>query len=251
MADGWRFSIVSDVGYLGLLTATADDAALAFAALEGVPAPAPHTPRGLRLGRPTNHFFDNLDPEVENAVAKALAALEKAGAEIVPLRFPKSRMRTIYFTTSWRLNSSPSWAASAFSTIAIAWTATWPTGAPQGSTSPPTITSGFCGATRSCAGQRASVRRLGRWVNPTRPIVARPLEDYDDAANYGRLARHMAQNTRHGNAAGLCAASIPVQASGGALPVGLQVACAPMAEEKLLSIASMIEISWVRRRAQT
>ena len=71
--------------------------------------------------------------------------------------------------------------------------------------------------------------------------MARPQEDYDDPDEYRRLARCMAQNTRHGNVAGLSAASIPVQASGGALPVGLQVTCAPMAENRLLSIARQIE----------
>ena len=73
-------------------------------------------------------------------------------------------------------------------------------------------------------------------VAPAAPIVTAARAD-----EYRRLARRMAQNTRHGNAAGLCAASIPVQASGGALPVGLQVACAPMAEDRLLSIARLVE----------
>jgi len=226
---------------LGLLTATADDAAIAYAALEGVPAPAPRAPRGLRLGRPTNHFFDNLDPEVEKATAKALAALETAGAEIVPIEVPEVTEaddlfydliaaefiavigRQRFVDNRERMDRDvANWGGTGLDIpadhyIRILWR-----------------------HRELCRSTRERFRDFDGWVNPTRPIVARPQEDYDDADEYSRLARRMAQNTRHGNAAGLCAASIPVQ-SGGSLPVGLQVACAPMAEGRLLSIARLIE----------
>ena len=91
-----------------------------------------------------------------------------------------------------------------------------------------------------CRSTRKRFHDLDGWIHPTRPIVARPREDYDDGDEYRRFGRRMAQNTRHGNAAGLCASSIPVQSSG-ALPVGLQVACAPMEEDRLLSIALLVE----------
>ena len=37
--------------------------------------------RGLRMGIPSNHFFDNLDSEVEAEVRRAIASLEELGAE--------------------------------------------------------------------------------------------------------------------------------------------------------------------------
>ena len=207
-----------------------------------MPAPAPHAPRGLRLGRPTNHFFDNLDPEVEKAAARALAALEGAGAEIVPIEVPEVAAADDFFydllvaefiavmgrqrfldNRQHMDRDVANWGATGLDVLAdhyirLLWR-----------------------HHELCRTTRERFRDLDGWVHPTRPIVARPQDDYDDADEYRRLARRMAQNTRHGNAAGLCAASIPVQASGGALPVGLQVACAPMAEDRLLSIARLVE----------
>ncbi|MSO26494.1 MAG: Asp-tRNA(Asn)/Glu-tRNA(Gln) amidotransferase GatCAB subunit A [Candidatus Nanopelagicales bacterium] len=43
---------------------------------------------GVRIGVPTNYFFDNVDPEVENAVRDSLSALEEAGAVLVPVHIP-------------------------------------------------------------------------------------------------------------------------------------------------------------------
>ena len=227
---------------LGLLTASAADAALVFATLESVPTPAPHAPRGLRLGQPTNHFFDNLDPEVEKAAAKVLAALEKAGVEIVPIEVPEVAVADDLFYDLIAAEFIAVMGSQRFldnrqhmDRDVAKWGAT-------GVDIPADRYIRHLWRHRElCRTTRERFRDLDGWVHPTRPIVARPKEDYDDPDEYRRLARFMAQNTRYGNVAGLCAASVPVQASDGALPVGLQVTCAPMAENRLLSIARQVE----------
>jgi len=45
---------------------------------------------GTKIAVPENHFFDSIDAEVETAVRSAVAVLEKAGAEILPVRLPPS-----------------------------------------------------------------------------------------------------------------------------------------------------------------
>jgi aspartyl-tRNA(Asn)/glutamyl-tRNA(Gln) amidotransferase subunit A len=44
--------------------------------------------RGLRIGVPENHYFDDLHPEVASAAGGAGAVLESLGALVVPLRLP-------------------------------------------------------------------------------------------------------------------------------------------------------------------
>ena len=83
------FPMAPSFDTIGPLTASAADAALIFATIEGTPVADPAPPSGLRLGRPTRHFFDNLEPEVETCVTMALGALEKAGIEMVPMEFPE------------------------------------------------------------------------------------------------------------------------------------------------------------------
>ncbi len=46
---------------------------------------------GLRLGVPKEYFVPGMDPEVEQAVRGALAALEKAGAKLVEVSLPHTR----------------------------------------------------------------------------------------------------------------------------------------------------------------
>ena len=44
--------------------------------------------RGLKMGVPTNHYFDLLDPEVETAVRRAITALEELGAQLEEVSLP-------------------------------------------------------------------------------------------------------------------------------------------------------------------
>ena len=41
--------------------------------------------RGRKVGIPKQHFFDNLDPEVERIVGEAIKVLEGLGVEVVEL----------------------------------------------------------------------------------------------------------------------------------------------------------------------
>ena len=87
--DG-TFPLSTTLDSLGTFTDSAEDAALAFAALTARPVPRPKRLKGLRLGRPTNHYFDDLSPEVAAATEGALRALRDAGVEIVPIEVPEA-----------------------------------------------------------------------------------------------------------------------------------------------------------------
>jgi len=89
--------------HAGPLTRTVEDAATCLQVLAGydprdpgsVEEPVPYYSaglhdgiKGLRVGVPTNYFFDHLDSEVEAAVREAYQQLESLGAELVDVALP-------------------------------------------------------------------------------------------------------------------------------------------------------------------
>ncbi len=48
--------------------------------------------KGLRIGIPKEYFIEGLNPEVESSVRMALAALEKIGAQLVPVSLPNTEL---------------------------------------------------------------------------------------------------------------------------------------------------------------
>jgi aspartyl-tRNA(Asn)/glutamyl-tRNA(Gln) amidotransferase subunit A len=89
--------------HAGPLTRTVADAALALQALSGFDAADPGSSRhplpnfsrgltagvkGLRLGVPREFFWDNVDPEVAEAVKKAIAVLAGLGAAVRQVSWP-------------------------------------------------------------------------------------------------------------------------------------------------------------------
>ena len=89
--------------HIGPLTRSVRDSALMLQVIAGydplepstVPVPVTdYTARlgeavgGLKMGMPTHHYFELLDPEVETAVRQALASLEKLGMELREVALP-------------------------------------------------------------------------------------------------------------------------------------------------------------------
>lgn len=89
--------------HAGPMTKTVEDTAIMLRAMAGydardsatVNAPVPNYARaltgdvkGLRIGLPREYFFDNLDPEVEQAVLHAVKAMEGLGASVHEVSFP-------------------------------------------------------------------------------------------------------------------------------------------------------------------
>lgn len=80
----------ASLDHVGPIAANVADAALAFAVMAGLP---PAVPRrgplgGLRIGVPTNYFFDPLGADVARALTGALDRMRTDGAELVPVGLP-------------------------------------------------------------------------------------------------------------------------------------------------------------------
>lgn len=92
--------------HIGPMTRSVADSALMLQAMAGhdpldpstVPVPVPDYSaalgagaQGLRIGVPSNYYFEDLEPEVETATRQAIAALAELGAVISPVELPMMR----------------------------------------------------------------------------------------------------------------------------------------------------------------
>jgi aspartyl-tRNA(Asn)/glutamyl-tRNA(Gln) amidotransferase subunit A len=100
-------AFASSLDTAGLMTQTAEDAALVFNAMLGFDPkdstsldrpPEDYTRslgmsvRGLKIGVPKEFFGAGLQPDVEAAVRAALAEYEKLGAQLVPISLPNAEL---------------------------------------------------------------------------------------------------------------------------------------------------------------
>jgi len=236
------FPLSPTLDSIGPLAGSAADAALVFAALTGAPVPEPAPPRSLRLGRPVNHFFDDLDPAVEAGMAAALAALDEAGIEVVEVEVPEvaetaTEFRPFIVTEliavlgrerflAGRAEIDPLVAAQAATGLEIS-----------------------AETYLRLARRRVALGRLARdrmrgfdgWVMPTTPALALSVAEAGEDKNARLLARRLGRNTRVANLFDLCAVSVPVRSPSSSLPAGLQFMCAGGDDGVALSVARIAE----------
>ena len=86
------FPLAESLDHVGLLTADTHSAAVAWDVLDraegtggGIPTPGV---AGVRVGVPVDDYWRPVDPVIAEGVAAAVAALEKAGAQVVEVRTP-------------------------------------------------------------------------------------------------------------------------------------------------------------------
>ncbi|MDP6884009.1 MAG: amidase family protein, partial [Rhodospirillales bacterium] len=218
------------------------DAALVFAALTGAPAPVAEPLGGLRLGRPENYFFDNLDAQVESCTAAALGALEEAGVEFVPIDVPEASEREGYFPVALPACLIAGLGRERF----LAGRADIdPVVALRGDRGLEVTADAYIRLERRredlCRIAADRMKDLDGWVSPTAALVAPPVAQFDDPDVGLKLALAITQDTQPGNLFGQCGTSTPIQSYGSDLPVGLQIVCASGHDAKALSIALAVE----------
>jgi aspartyl-tRNA(Asn)/glutamyl-tRNA(Gln) amidotransferase subunit A len=248
--------------HIGPLTRSVHDSALMLQAIAGydaldpstVPVPVPdytatlgQALRGLKLGFPTNHYFEVLDPEVEAAVRQAIGALQELGMALREVALP-----TMQYIGAVRI------AGMADSLV----------------THEPFLSEhrqdyGPDVLYRTLAGQfvlgrdyskALKVQRLIKeeharvlqdvdvLVTPTAPIAAPPIgaaaftlggtEHRVRGPGSGTISR----NTSPSNATGLPAITVPCGFTAAGLPIGLQLIGRPFEETLLFQIAHAYEV---------
>jgi aspartyl-tRNA(Asn)/glutamyl-tRNA(Gln) amidotransferase subunit A len=115
-ANAWSVDTV------GPLTSTVADAGIALTAIAGadrrdrtcstrpvaVPPAASKDIRGMRVGVPEAHFFEDIDAQVDRAVRHSIDVLAQMGARVVPIRIPHASdaalLRTLHLAESASLH---------------------------------------------------------------------------------------------------------------------------------------------------
>jgi len=201
---------------------------------------------GLKMGMPTHHYFELLDPEVETAVRQALAALEKLGTELREVALPMMQ-----YAGALRITG-----------MADSVVTHEPFLATHRQDYGPDV------LYRTLAGQfvlgrdyskAMKVQRLIKeeharvlqevdvLVTPTAPVPAPPIGA--KAVTLGGTAYQVrgpgsgviSRNTSPSNATGLPAITVPCGFTAAGLPIGLQLIGRPFEEALLLQVAHAYE----------
>jgi len=211
---------------IGPLTHDISDANAIFAVLNG------STPfdltganlKGVRLLKPTDIMFDDLDAQVTSAINKALDKLSNSGAEIVEGPIPELSEAIEHVAKHGNIISAEAyalwndlvegrgdemyWAIRSRFDLAKNLTAI-------------DAESAHLGLRTIAARFRSRVSGYAAVLHPTCPRVAPPIAELqDDPIAYDDANLAMTRNTRLGNIMETCGVTIPCQADG-ELPVGL------------------------------
>lgn len=247
--------------HVGPITNSVADAALVLAAIAD-PATPPlaslpvinETPgdgvaegvRELRVGIPRDYFYENLDPEVEAAVAEALAVVALLTCETKEISLKVSEDRTLSSAESYAYHRE------------------WVESSPD-AYHPDTLRRILAGANTTpeqVARAKADLERMRQeivsvfgdvdvLVTPTTPTAAPSLAYMEgDIAQLRPREVLLLRNTRPFNVWGVPAISIPCGFTRSGLPIGLQIAAAPWREDLVLQLAAAYEnvTEWHRRR---
>ena len=204
---------------------------------------------GMRIGVPTNHFFDDVDGESQSVFDNAIAALAALGAEIVEVDFPEP-------VTMARMNDTIAKAEAA--TIHRKWMAAQPNDyghhvyvrAEAGFHIPATqyiealaLRGRFIEMTLDAVFGRCDV--FFAPVLPG-PAPSRAETDVTNAGDVPGLVASLTYRTRQLCYLGLPAMSLPVGFSASGLPLGMQLVGRPFDEASLFRVghAYQAETDW-------
>jgi indoleacetamide hydrolase len=244
----------------GPMAQTVSDVALMDAVITGeVPVRAAATLQGLRLGLPTAHFFDTLDPALSARVQHCLQTLQAAGVELIEVDLaaiatldartgPAALFETASLLPRYLrdngIDTSPAEFASQIASPDV-----------RG-----IVEAAFAGAVSESTFReiedvvRPAMRQLYAecfreegiegLLFPTTPLPARPLMEVPDTVlHLGERAsafRSYVRNTNPGSNAGLPGISIPAGFAAG-MPVGMELDGPAGSDRRLLAIALALE----------
>lgn len=238
------FPLSTTLDSVGPIAASVEDCTMLDAILAGeAPVlPPARAAEGLRLLVPQSYLLDGLDEPVARAFERAVARLAAAGARIAEIAVPD-------------LDLIPALNAKGGFTAAEAGALHRSLMAAQGHRYDPRVRCRIeRGMTMSAAdyveliGQRAAlIERVGQiaapydaMLLPTVAVVAPPIADFDQDADFTRLNMLILRNTAAINFLDGCALSLPCQEEGEA-PVGLMLVGQRGQDRQILAIGRGIE----------
>jgi aspartyl-tRNA(Asn)/glutamyl-tRNA(Gln) amidotransferase subunit A len=250
----------------GPLTRTVEDAAMLMEIIAGYDPLDPYSRNvgvphytgaltgnitGVRVGIPSNYFFEDLAPAVEAGIQRALRDLEGLGTKMVPVDLPGIPIHR----ATWLQIASPE--AYSFHEIYLQ-----THGALYGADVRARLEAGrvllsidYVRAQRARMLMKEQCKRLfdriDVIVTPTVPIPAPRIEDLQKPWGKGSetTVASLARFTRFFNIVGLPAISIPCGFTSDGLPIGMQIAGKAFDESTVLRVAHAYEqhAGWLDR----
>lgn len=249
---------------IGPMARTVEQVALLFAVMAGYDVADPLSkqrelpnflPRlrdgiaGVRIGRPRNHYFDNVEAPVGAAIEEALATLSRLGARIVEVDVPGAEEAHAWATAmiysdacalhAERLEQGGErWGAQTLERMRMGLRYTG---------------ADYARAMRQreawCRTLEDLFQKVDLLLSPTSPTVA-PL--IDESRSLFEATRAVTQNTYAGAFGRIPGLSVPCGASPEGLPIGLQLEAACWNEPLLLraGFAFQSVTNWHERRPQ-
>jgi aspartyl-tRNA(Asn)/glutamyl-tRNA(Gln) amidotransferase subunit A len=199
--------------------------------------------RGLRLGVPTNYFSEDVQPEVTEAVAKAIKDLESQGAKVVPVKI-SDLDGVLDCMLAIAMSEAAAYHQSSLRTTPDLFGDETRLLLEAGEMMPATV---YINAQRARAAVKAAfksaLRDIDVLVTPTQPSTA--LKIGQSVSRIGSreesVFRVSARFCAPFNLSGLPAASVPCGLSSEKLPIGLQIIGKPFDEATVLRVADAYE----------
>jgi aspartyl-tRNA(Asn)/glutamyl-tRNA(Gln) amidotransferase subunit A len=244
------FPISELLDTVGPLARSVEDCALVYQALLGEDPRDPSTvgvrqhdvlaslkagAKGLRIGVPSNVFFDDLDADTQQAMAAAIDVFKSLGAHLtsidIPQAAPAAQLGAI-------LSGAQACVVHKDRLDQHHVEQMDPVVGPRMQADQSILASDYITAVRSARALRASLadtlRDIDVLLMPTTPRPALPVSEVADIDAYNALSPVYARNTRIGNVLDLCGLSLPAGFSADGLPIGLLLCGKPFAEATVL-----------------
>lgn len=227
----------------GLLARSVADVRWAFEAIEGQPLPQRDRVAGLRIGVPERFFWDDADAGVGETAREALAELERAGAQLVPLDLDGLDEAYDCFRQG---GLTPPELYAFLRRDLPAWLETLDANVRQRLETAMDFSAWeylqrrdrFSAIGRSAAQMLSSVDAMAL---PTVPLTPPTLKVLTPEGAYPAHNLRALRNTCIANILDLCAVTLPVGLDGARLPVGLSLMAGPGADQRLLAVAQAAE----------
>jgi len=233
------FSLSTTLDSIGLFARSVEDVAYLFTALEGGQTEIPE-PNQARLAVEKEYFFADLDEPVAAAVERALGAIGRGGVNLTEVALPEAAerapMSSEIMATELLASFGRERLLSQIEKVDGAVQARIKQFADVRADRYVRLIRRHRQLTQ-IAGDR--LRFSDAWLSPAVACVAQRLADLETIEAQTAMNWRLTKNSQPINVFGQCAISIPIPVDG--IPIGLQVACAPGEERKLIGIAAMIE----------
>ena len=195
---------------------------------------------GLKFGIPKQYFFDELDPQVQEAFNESVESLKTAGVVMVEIDLPEAKERETIMPLIIGAEIISAVTADGFQK---AYDGMDTVTRSRASIGLDVKAHDYVGARKRAHELQqlvtARCAHVDAVISPTCPMLAPALEQIEQSESVATRALLSSRNTQPGNLFGMCATSIPLPVTG--LPVGFQIMMPGGQDNRLLAVSAAVQ----------